>query len=110
MAKEEDAEFNDKSATNAAIRNAKKALRPTKVGLPEAPKTLNPKKDKKRRGKPSALSKKKSITKLGKSGLGFGKDASEKRSSGTLVREGARAKKTDAIGGMKKGVKSGKRK
>jgi len=39
MIAEADKEFGDSKSINAAIRSAKKASRPTKIGLPEPPKS-----------------------------------------------------------------------
>jgi len=89
LAKEDDATHQDERFIKSSIRDAKKAQRPTKIGLPEA---KGFKKEKKGKGP-----KRKTTVKLGK-GLGFGKDAADatKRS-----REGTRSKKGDAIGGGK---------
>lgn len=81
LAQEQDAELKDTGTINASIRGAKKAQRPTKIGIPEArrmKKTKNTQDSKKRRG-----------PKVGK-GLGFDVDAG--------TREGMRARKGDAIG------------
>lgn len=86
---EEDQELNDSKSINSAIRSAKKAHRPVKIGMPE-PK--NTKKSKKTR---SSLSKK------GKSA--FDSDLGSKRK----VIEGVRSKKDDAIRSSTK--KGGKR-
>lgn len=91
LAKEEDAAQGVEKTINSSIRQAKKAQRPTKIGLPEA-------KGFKRERK-SKDSKQKSTTKLGK-GLGFARDAAE---SSKRSREGTRSKRGDAIGGVKKG-------
>jgi ATP-dependent RNA helicase DDX27 len=84
LAQEQDAELKDAGTINASIRGAKKAQRPTKIGIPEArrmKKTKNTKDSNKRQG-----------PKVGK-GLGFDADAG--------AREGMRARKGDAIGGRK---------
>jgi ATP-dependent RNA helicase DDX27 len=82
---EEDAEIGDAKLLNAAIRSAKKSARPAKIGMPEnQPRNA---KDKKRRPKVTA-----------RSGGAFERDMT--------VREGIRAKKSDAVG--LKGKKRGK--
>ena len=80
-------------AIRAAVRSAKKASRPAKIGEPERRQTLT-KKDKKKKAVRS---------KSAKSG------AFEKEMGQRTVREGVRAKKGDVIGGMGK-KKGGKRK
>ncbi|KAF7320322.1 DEAD-domain-containing protein [Mycena kentingensis (nom. inval.)] len=81
LAMEEDKELGDDRATSAAIRGAKKSIRPTKIGAPE-PRKLSAKKIK-AKGRPVRTNK-----------AGFGRDLSQKRSMG----EGVRAKKSDGIG------------
>ncbi|CAG7851596.1 ATP-dependent RNA helicase drs1; AltName: Full=DEAD box RNA helicase 11 [Serendipita indica DSM 11827] len=98
LAQEEDAQIKDSVTIKASIREAKKAQRPTRIGLPEGRKA-----GKEKRGKAKAI-RKKTSTKLGK-GLGFSKDAAETSRRG---REGARASKTDAIGRPKQRQKSSK--
>ena len=93
MAMEDDEERGDAGAVRAAIRSAKRAGRPTKIGIPEPKPTKRPKgKEKKRPNRKVA---------------GFDQDLGD-----INRREGARAKKTDAIGGVKKrkGARSQKRK
>ncbi|KAH8835254.1 DEAD-domain-containing protein [Flagelloscypha sp. PMI_526] len=90
LALEEDA--NDK-ATDAAIRSAKRANRPAKIGIPEPI-----------RAKGKTRSKKKQ--KVLRSGGAFGKDLGQKGKAG----EGTRAKRTDAVKGLsKKGPKRTKK-
>lgn len=87
---EDDQEVGDDRAVKAAIRSAKKAARPAKIGVPERRPTKN--KD-----------KKSSRSKTGFRTSGFDKDLSQKSGG-----EGVRAKKSDAIAGMtKKGRKRG---
>lgn len=90
LAKEEDAKLNDDSAIKAAIRVAKRGQRPTKVGEPE-PRTYRKEQQK------AKNARKRKATKVGK-GTGFGREADEvpKRS-----REGTRARRGDAMGGVK---------
>lgn len=90
MAKEEDAEIGDTGAVNAAIRSAKKAARPTKIGSLKRP-TQKP--------SPSKPSKKRST----KKGSNFDRDLGQKTRN-----EGVRATKGDKIGGM--GKKLGRKK
>ncbi|EMD42037.1 hypothetical protein CERSUDRAFT_129370 [Gelatoporia subvermispora B] len=94
MAMEEDEGAADSTAIRTAVRSAKKASRPKKIGEPEARQPRNKKSDKK--------SKKKVATRAAR---GFDKDASQR----TTSREGVRAKKGDVIGGMGK-KKGGRRK
>lgn len=90
------------TAVRAAVRSAKKASRPAKIGLPEtrpakAGKAKSKEKEKKRKAGRVA----------GAKGV-FDRDMGEKRKSGGGggAREGARAHKSDKIGGMgKKGPK-----
>lgn len=91
---EEDEELGDKRALNAAIRSAKKAARPTKIGLPEPKTNLKPNK------------KRKSSAKKAKLGSAFERDMSQKSGS----REGIRAKKTDKVKLDKKVKNKGKSK
>ena len=93
MAMEEDAA--ETGAIRAAVRSAKKASRPAKIGEPERRQTST-KKDKKKKAVRSKSAK------AQKSG------AFEKELGQRTVREGVRAKKGDVIGGM--GKKGGKRK
>ncbi|KAI0778172.1 DEAD-domain-containing protein [Trametes elegans] len=95
MAMEED-DAVESGAIRAAVRSAKKASRPAKIGEPER----RPASSKKREKKKFARSK--SVTKQ-KSGA-FDKDLGQRP-----AREGVRAKKGDVIGGMGK-KKGGKRK
>lgn len=93
MALEDDDDAAETGAIKAAVRSAKKAARPAKIGEPE-------------RRQPSRKAEKKAKTKkIAKSTTkgGFDKDLSQKSS-----REGVRAKKGDKIGGM--GKKGGKKK
>jgi ATP-dependent RNA helicase DDX27 len=78
----------------AAIRSAKKAARPAKIGVPE-----------KRTSKPKG--KKSGPIKIARTGGAFDRDI-EQKAGNSGRREGVRAKKGDAIGGM--GKKGGKRK
>jgi len=89
LAMEEDKEMGDSGALKAAVRSAKKSARPTKIGIPE------------RRTAKSTKSKK---GKLARAGKVFDKDLGQKSGHG----EGVRAKKGDAVGGMKKGRKQRK--
>ncbi|TRM66343.1 P-loop containing nucleoside triphosphate hydrolase protein [Schizophyllum amplum] len=93
LANEEDEE--DSKAVNAAIRSAKKATRPTKIGLPEA-RTAKPAKSKKK-GKPTKVTG-------SRPGGTFDRDLGQKGAK----TEGVRAKKSDAVGRV--GKKPGKRK
>ncbi|KAJ8522525.1 hypothetical protein ONZ45_g897 [Pleurotus djamor] len=81
LAREEDQEIGDQKSMSAAIRSAKKAARPTKIGLPEA------------------KSMKRSASKpLRKKGVrGFDKDLGDRGKAS----EGIRAKKGDSIGSGK---------
>ena len=91
LALEDDA--GETGAIRAAVRSAKKAYKPVKIGEPER-KPAHP-------GKSKKLEKKK--TGSGKAGA-FDKDLGQRS-----AREGVRAKKGDAIGGMGK-KKGGKHK
>lgn len=77
---EEDKEAGDDLAIGAAIRSAKKASRPTKIGLPD-PKQMK-------------TSKRKSRKVTSKSGNVFGQEMGRKAVSS----EGIRAKRGDSIG------------
>lgn len=92
----------ESGAVRAAVRSAKKAQRPTKIGLPEARPAIGKKAKSKDRGR-----EKRKVA--GARGV-FDRDLGEKRKSaggGGGAREGARANKGDKIGGMgKKGPKS----
>ena len=91
LAMEEDEAEGSRKGVEAAIRSVKKSSRPTKLGLPE------PKVDKRKKN-----NKKESFKSGRKSGRGFENDLGQ-RAKG----EGVRAKKGDAVGGMKK--KGGKK-
>lgn len=93
LAKEEDEEMGDEKVLKAAIRSAKKAARPSKIGIPE-----------KRPSKSSKVKAKKTGRKVTRSGGAFERDLGQK----VAHNEGVRAKKGDAVGGM--GKKGGKRK
>ena len=95
MAMEEDAE--ETGASRAAVRSAKKASRPAKIGEPErrAMSSKSKKRDKK-------AVRAKNVTKS--KGGAFDRDLGQRP-----AREGVRAKKGDVIGGMGK-KKGGKRK
>lgn len=97
MAMDEDERAGDNAAVNAAIRSAKKAARPTKIGLPES------------KGLPRRSKEKTNKTRKATQGKGsFERDMGDKR---TASREGVRAKRGDIIGGMgKKKGGAGKRK
>ncbi|CAE7060779.1 unnamed protein product [Rhizoctonia solani] len=83
LAREADAEFNDRYATDAAIRSAKRAQRPGKIGEPV--KKFDPKASKKNK------------TKLRKAG--FDRDLADRGSA--QAREGMRAKKGEGIKALK---------
>lgn len=85
---EDDEAEGNRKGVDLAIRSMKKSSRPTKLGLPE-PK-LNKKNTDKKRSKTGGKKK----------GGVFESDMAQ-RAKG----EGVRAKKGDAIGGMKKAVK-----
>ncbi|KAG8754348.1 nucleolar DEAD-box protein required for synthesis of 60S ribosomal subunit [Serendipita sp. 396] len=91
LAQEEDAKLDAGASIESSIRSAKKAQRPTKIGMPE-PRNL------KLHARRSKEKQKGSTKKLGR-GMGFGKDASD---ISKRAREGTHAKKTDALGGGKK--------
>lgn len=84
---EEDKELGDNKSVNAAIRSAKKAARPAKIGVPERKVSKPPK-------------KKRKVT--ARSGNTFDSDIGQKSTS----REGVRAKKGDTV---KLGKTSGKK-
>ncbi|KAJ8084045.1 nucleolar DEAD-box protein required for synthesis of 60S ribosomal subunit [Marasmius tenuissimus] len=88
LAMEEDAEADDGGAMKAAIRSAKKASRPVKLGEAERKAPAS-----------RSKSKKKNRSKVSRGGGSFDKDFGDKASS---RHEGVRAKKGDAIGGMGK--------
>jgi ATP-dependent RNA helicase DDX27 len=92
LAREDETEQRDKGAIAASIRSAKKMQRPTKIGLPEA-------RDYKKEKKAGKIVNKKTSSRIGR-GLGFTKDAGDMTKPS---REGARARKGDAIGAPKKG-------
>ncbi|KAG8768712.1 nucleolar DEAD-box protein required for synthesis of 60S ribosomal subunit [Serendipita sp. 398] len=99
LAQEEDAKLDAGASIESSIRSAKKAQRPTKIGMPE-PRNF------KLHARRSKEKQKGSAKKLGR-GMGFGKDASD---ISKRAREGTHAKKTDALGGGKKKPRtSGKR-
>lgn len=98
LAKDDDEELGDGGAVNAAIRSAKKASRPAKIGVPE-------KRPSKSKGN-SRKSGPKRVT--ARAGGAFDRDLGQKAGGGGR-REGVRAKKGDAVGGMGK-KKGGKRK
>ena len=91
----EEDEAGETGAIKAAVRSAKKASRPAKIG--ESERRPASKKDKKRKSGSA-----KSVTKS--KGGAFDKDMGQRS-----AREGVRAKKGDVIGGMGK-KKGGKRK
>ena len=97
---EEDERAGDNAAVNAAIRSAKKAARPSKIGMPETKTAPRRSKDK---------AKKSPSRKITGRADTFERDMGEKK---TVSREGVRAKRGDVIGGMgkKKGGATGKRK
>jgi ATP-dependent RNA helicase DDX27 len=78
MAMEEDKELGGNKSLNAAIRSAKKAARPAKIGVPERKDSKSPKK-----------MRKVSV----RSGNTFDSDFGQKSKS----REGVRSKKGDAV-------------
>lgn len=83
MANEEDA--GETVAIRAAVRSAKKAGRPAKIGEPERRPALSKKKEKKAKAKQRIATR------------GFDKDLGQR-----TAREGVRAKKTDSVGSGKK--------
>lgn len=97
MAIEDDEELGDDGAVKAAIRSAKKNARPAKIGVPD--RRLSSKgRDKKSGPKKVAA----------RPGGVFDRDLGQK-SEGGGHREGVRAKKGDAVGGVGK-KKGGRRK
>ncbi|KAH8102649.1 DEAD-domain-containing protein [Cristinia sonorae] len=100
MAMEEDEEHGESRAIKAAVRSAKKAQRPAKIGLPE--KRLESSKAKAKAKKAKRV--------VGRQGDRFDKDMGQKGSGSSQQgpKEGVRAKKGDVIGGMRK--KGGKKK
>ena len=94
-------------AVRAAVRNAKKAQRPTKIGMPESRPAIGKKAKVKAKNRDREREKR-TVKVAGAKGV-FDRDLGEKRRSaggGTGAREGARANKGDKIGGMgKKGPK-----
>lgn len=93
---EEDEEAGDSGAVKAAIRSAKKAARPAKIGVPE-----------KRLSKSKGKNKKPGTQKVTARAEGvFDRDSGQKNVTGGY-REGVRAKKGDAVGKM--GKRGGKR-
>ena len=98
LALEEDDDAADKGAMRAAVRSAKKAIRPAKIGMSEnrATKQKTRGKEKKKRRSESLFT--------GQNGRSvFDRDMGQKRGA---VREGARARSGDAIKGLsgKKGT------
>jgi ATP-dependent RNA helicase DDX27 len=92
LAREADAEFNDTRATDAAVRSAKRAQRPSKIGEPLKPSKI-------------AVGRKKEKKKAGRSKIrGFDKDLSDR---GAGAREGMRAKKGEGVKGLKPKVPKG---
>ncbi|CEL57693.1 ATP-dependent RNA helicase DDX27 [Rhizoctonia solani AG-1 IB] len=83
LAREADAEFNDQHATDAAIRGAKRAQRPGKIGEPI--KKFDPKAGKKNK------------TKIRKAG--FDRDLADR--GGAQAREGMRARKGEGVKALK---------
>ena len=90
MTLEEDKELGDNRSLNAAIRSAKKAAQPAKIGVPE-------RKDSK------SLKKKRKVS--ARSGNTFDSDFGQKSKN----REGVRAKRGDTVKLGKAGGKKGKR-
>lgn len=84
MALEADKELGEAGAVNAAIRSAKKAARPAKIGIPDHRNVPVSKRRKTKKG----------VSRTG--GNTFDRDLSSKAARG----EGVHAKKGDAIGGM----------
>jgi len=85
---EEDAVDGNSGAMDAAIRTAKKTSRPSKIGEPER--------------RPQKIKDKKGKKMTSRRGGAFDRDLGDK----TIRHEGVRAKRGDAIGGMKsKGAK-----
>lgn len=96
MAMEDDEDAPESGAIRAAVRSAKKASRPAKIGEPERRPASSSKRDKKKAARSKTVTKRK--------GGAFEKDGGQRP-----AREGVRAKKGDVIGGMGK-KKGGKRK
>ena len=99
LALKEDAELGETGAIKAAIRGAKRETRPSKIGVPDRPRDA---------GKARAKEKKKGKKKAERvSKTGFDRELGVKRRPVAAGgREGARAKKGDAIGsGKKRGKK-----
>ena len=88
MALEEEKEEGDRKVVDAAIRAAKKASRPAKIGVPVQQNANRSKKAKRK-------------TKVTSHGSVFSKDMEQRSNRG----EGVRAKKGDAVAGMNKGGK-----
>jgi ATP-dependent RNA helicase DDX27 len=110
MAAEADEEFNDKAVVDSAIRAAKHAQRPRKIG-DDAPQPLFGKKNRKdsgKRKKPGHASAKTKI--LGKDSQFKAEMGAKRRGGGGGVSEGVRAKKGDrgVLGGKKGGKGGGK--
>ena len=104
LAAEADKEFNDQGAMASAIRAAKRAERPPKIGEYVPPKSKSESKGRDGRKKSAKPSVKERI--LGR-GPRFARDMSERNTSGgNITREGIRAKKGD--GGILGGKKIGK--
>ncbi|KAG9101037.1 nucleolar DEAD-box protein required for synthesis of 60S ribosomal subunit [Ceratobasidium sp. 370] len=85
LAREADAEFNDTRATEAAVRSAKRAQRPGKIGDPFKPNKTT---------KVEKGNRKKTKGKLG----GFDRDMGDR---GAGAREGMRARKGEGVKGLK---------
>ncbi|TDL28452.1 DEAD-domain-containing protein [Rickenella mellea] len=98
LAMEEDDQVGENAMVKAAVRNAKKAARPTKIGIPE-PRRMKPSKMKEKKKKVAVARKVTSVKGV------FDRDMGEKSRN----REGVRANARDSIGGMGK-KKGGKRK
>lgn len=107
MAAEADKELNDKGAVNSAIRAAKHAQRPRKIGEDAPQPSFAKKKNKKDSGKgkkPGHASAKTKV--LGKDSKFKAEMGAKRRGGGGRATEGIRAKKGD--GGILGGKKSGK--
>lgn len=101
LALKEDAEMGETGAVKAAIRSAKRASRPNKIGVGENPRDAR-KGSKGRSNSKSRRQGKKKKERVSK--IGFQKELGVNRKSAAGGREGTRAKKGDAIGsGKKKG-------
>ncbi|KAI0051695.1 DEAD-domain-containing protein [Auriscalpium vulgare] len=92
LALEEEKESGDFKAADAAIRSAKKASRPAKIGVPDRP-----------AGKRSKKGERKANSKSMRPGAGFDRELG--RNGGKSAGEGIRAQKGDKMGGAKKGGK-----